>query len=70
MPMHYASGAGVLCKRSHRTVQHRCKSGSVGDLGWGLCLGIFRWKRDGYLIFSEVWLKLDSPFWVNLLLVL
>lgn len=70
MPMHYASGAGVLCKRSRRTVQHHCKSGSVGDLGWGLCLGIFRWKRDGYLIFSEVWLKLDSPFWVNLLLVL
>lgn len=36
------------------------------DLGWRPCLGIFQYKRDGYLILSESWLKLSRPFWVNL----
>lgn len=45
-----------------------CSSAASLDLGWGSRLGIFQCKRDGYLIFSESWLTLTTPFWVNLLL--
>lgn len=40
----------------------------TAGFGGGLCLGIFKYKKKCYLILRESWLKLNSTFWISLLL--
>lgn len=40
----------------------------TAGFGGGLCLGIFKYKKRCYLILRESWLKLNSTFWISLLL--
>lgn len=57
MPLHYACEAGVLYKHDPKG---QCEIVVSLDLGEGPCLGIFKCKRDGYLILRESWLKLTA----------